>query len=294
MTNPPWQRLSRDRLVTIIGDYYKFLVKFYIPESALKFPPPEGWPNITSETTKEFSRSSIVIDLLKHLPYIDEKEAGTMATNIHYKSDVVDYSTWKPQQWAEDDQFGALSVQMWIEELEERTRADAEEVDDDEDEGYLWYRDDTRDSSTDEEENWWDGDDPEDIKLEHMIVLANGYESGGRTIVLDVFKANIYEDMLRCNLQSEVAVEVFFDNLKDKFEKLENVPVPGYEGHEGEMYEDEFRADVLDESLEKEDPAQQYRMIYRSFGWPGETYRKEEALAAIQAHRRRIDKANEA
>ena len=288
MTNPPWQRLTRDRLVAIIGDYYKFLTKFYIPESALKFPPPEGWPSITPETTKGFPKSPIVIDLLKHLPYIDEKEAGNMVTNIHYKSDVVDYSTWEPQHWSEDDQYGALSVQMWIEELEEAKKEDPGEVDDN-DEGYLWYQDESREFSADEEENWWDGDDPEDIKLEHMIVLANGYESGGRTIILDVFKANIYEDMVRCDLQSEVAVEHFFDNMKVKFENLEYVPVPGYGRCEGEMYEDEFQADVSNKTLAEENPAQQYKKIYRSFGWPGETYRKEEALAAIQAHREHRD-----
>jgi hypothetical protein len=285
MTNPSWQRLSRDQLVTIIGDYYNFLTKFYIPESSLKFPPPGGWPNITPETTQGFPRSPIVVDLLKHLPYIDEKDAGNMITNIHYKSDVVDYSTWTPDQWANDDQDGAMSVQERIEEYESEGE--------DEDEGYLWYRDEERDKDADEEENWFDGDNPDDMNLEHMIVLANGYESGGRAIVLDVFKGNIHEDILRCDLLSEKAVEDFFDDLKIKFEKLELVPAPGRGRHEGEFYEDVPDVEGFDESLvaDDEDAAQQYKKIWQDFGWPGNGFRKEEAVATIRAHAKRRHEA---
>ncbi|KAF1357761.1 hypothetical protein EJ07DRAFT_180808 [Lizonia empirigonia] len=188
MPNPPWQRLTRDQLVTIIGDYYKFLTRFYIPSETLKFPPPEGWPNITPETTKDFPRSPIVIDLLKHLPYIDEKESGNMVTNIHHKCDVVDYSTVKPDDWGHEYfQSGATSIVEWIEEIEERKQGDA--GDNDDDEGYLWYRDEDRDKDADDEENWWDGDDPEDLKLENMIVLADGYESGGRCLTIGCQKS---------------------------------------------------------------------------------------------------------
>ncbi|KAH6625697.1 hypothetical protein C7974DRAFT_313370 [Boeremia exigua] len=280
MTNPPWQRLSRDQLVNIIGDYYRFLTKLYIPESALKFPPQEGWPDITQETTKDFPRTSIVIDLLKHLPYIDEANAGRMITNIHYKSDVVDYSRWKPHQWTEDDQPGALSVLEMAEEFAERRTEESE--DEDEDEGYLWYRDEDRDKDGDDKENWFDGDDPEDIKMENMIVLADGYESGGRSIILDVFKGNIYEDILECSgLKSEETVEGYFDELKTMFENLVMVPVD----------EEHF-----DESLvsSTDNAAQQFRKIYRSFGWPGDAYDKEAAVTAVRAHAQRRHDAMEA
>ncbi|KAJ4313094.1 hypothetical protein N0V94_007128 [Neodidymelliopsis sp. IMI 364377] len=315
MTNPPYQRLNRDKLVAIIGDFYKFLTTFYIPVSALKYPPPEGWQNITPETTKGFPRSPIVIDLLKHLPYIDEKESRNMITNIHYKSDVVDYSTVEPHQWTEEDfQIGALSLQEWIEELEETKRENPEEedevndsrdADDDEDDDDANGADEElldhcENSSEAEEENWWDGDDPEDIKLENMIVLADGYESGGRCIVLDVFKGNIHEDMLECNLLSEVSVEQFFGDLRGKFERLEYVPVPGICGNyssEGRFYEDVPEVDEINESLIGElggDFAQQYKRIYQLHGWPGAAYKKEEALAAIHEHTKRREEAAEA
>jgi hypothetical protein len=307
MTNPPYQRLDRDKLVAIIGDFYKFLTTFYIPVSALKYPPPEGWQNITPETTKGFPRSPIVIDLLKHLPYIDEKESKNMITNIHYKSDVVDYSIVEPHQWTEEDfQIGALSLQEWIEEMEETKKEDPEEEDEVNDNGDMDGNNDRElldncenSSEAEEEENWWDGDNPEDIKLENMIVLADGYESGGRCIVLDVFKGNIHEDMLECNLLSEVSVEQFFDDLRGKFERLEYVPVPGISGKyssEGRFYENVLEVDEINESLIGElggDFAQQYKRIYQLHGWPGAAYEKEEALAAIHEHTKRRQEAEE-
>ena len=98
MTTPPWQRLTCDQLVIVIGDYYKSLVRFYIPEPSLKFSPPRGWPKIPPETTEGFPRSPIVIDLFKDLPYINEGDARTTSNNIQYKSDIVDYSMWEPDQ----------------------------------------------------------------------------------------------------------------------------------------------------------------------------------------------------
>jgi hypothetical protein len=291
MPNPPWQRLPRDELVVIIGSYYKFLTKFYIPSEALKFPPPGGWPNITSETTKRFPRSPIVVDLIKHLPYIDAKYSRNMVTHIHCQCDVVDYSTVEPSEWDHEDfQSGAGTIEQWIGEMKQSKKN--HHIYDNDEEGYLWYQDEERDKHLDKQENWWDGDDPEDIKLENMIVLANGYESGGRTLVLDVFKGNIYEDILRCNMLSEVEVEDFFS----KFEELKYVPVPG--GYkepgkslaEGELYTDVLDVDQFDEALLGGDPAQQYKKIYQNFGWPGDAYRKGDAIAAIQAHhQRRID-----
>lgn len=250
MTNPPWPRLSRNELVTIIGDYYKFLVKFYIPESSLKFPPPGGWPSITLETTKGFPRSPLVIDLLKHLPYIDEKHAGQMITHINYKCDVADYSTMAPEQWAKDKQWQADSVKEWIEELQEEKRE--EFPDEDEEEGYLWYRDEDRDKSADGEENWYDGDEEVDMQMENMIVLANGYESFGLNVILDAFKGEIHEDQIRASgLTGMMCVEDYFEKLKSRLEQLVMVPVPGDAKHEGELWDNRkaIPVDAFDDSM---------------------------------------------
>jgi hypothetical protein len=97
-TKPP--RRSRNELVTIVSDFYTFLTTFYIPSSSLKHPPPSGWPNITPETTKGFDKAPYIIDLMKHLRYIDEADAQEMITNIHYKCDVVDYSVLTAEDFA--------------------------------------------------------------------------------------------------------------------------------------------------------------------------------------------------
>jgi hypothetical protein len=114
-----------------------------------------------------------------------------------------------------------------------------------------------------------------------MLYLALGYESGGRSIVLDVFKGIIHEDVERCNLLPGVEVESFFEDLREKYERLEYVPV------RGEFYEDV--SEIEDEGGENEATSKQFKRIYRKFGWPGEGYRKAEALAAVEAHRRSLD-----
>jgi hypothetical protein len=120
-TKPP--RLSRDELVTIISDFYTFLTTFYIPACSLKHPPPGGWPNITPETTKGFNKAPYVIDLMKHLPYIDEADAQEMITNIHYKSDVVDYSVLTAEDFAsERPHVGENGLKWTIKQQEERKR----------------------------------------------------------------------------------------------------------------------------------------------------------------------------
>ena len=61
---------SRDQYVAAITEFYELVTSLYIPRSALKFPPPGGWPNITPENCAGFGKSDFVVDLLKHLPYI--------------------------------------------------------------------------------------------------------------------------------------------------------------------------------------------------------------------------------
>lgn len=231
-----------------------------------------------------------MIDLLKHLPYIDEKHAAEMITHINYKCDVADYSVMTPEQWANDDQWQADSVRDWIEEIQERKREGS--LDEDEEEEYLWYRDEDRDKSADKAGNWWDGDEEEDMKMENMIVLANGYESGGLNIVLDVFKGEIHEDQIRASgLTGMMSVEDYFDRLKCQLELLVMVPVPGDEDHEGDFWDRRtaIPVDVFDESVtfDENEDVRECQKIYKSFGWPGKAYRKEEAVAAIQAYMRR-------
>jgi hypothetical protein len=303
---------SRDELVAIIDDFYTFLTTFYILASAVKRPSPEGWPNITPATTKGFRKSPAVIDLIKHLPYIDEKESKKMINNIHYKSDVLDYSVRTPEDFAENNMcIGEMGLVDKIEEIE----ADWDAYEEGEDDEEVEELEDIQEEEEDVEMNdageageddvpagSGDGDnegrgpwneDPDEIILENVIVLSQGYETGGRDIILDVIKGVIYEDVLGLSLQEGVEVKSFFKDLRDRYEALEMVPVRGNmyvdapeTGDDEKLAEDPFAI----EDREKADIEIQKRFkhIYREHGWPGESYRKDEALAAVEAFRLRV------
>lgn len=44
--------------------------------------PPDGWPNITSETMQGLGKTDEVIDLLRHLPYIDNKPNSNLPKGL--------------------------------------------------------------------------------------------------------------------------------------------------------------------------------------------------------------------
>jgi hypothetical protein len=64
---------SRDECVATIRDYYEFLAKMFMDSSFIIEPPQDGWPNITRESTKDLGKTEEVIELLRHLPYIESK-----------------------------------------------------------------------------------------------------------------------------------------------------------------------------------------------------------------------------
>ncbi|KAI4912553.1 hypothetical protein J4E90_005958 [Alternaria incomplexa] len=299
-----------------MNDYYTFLTTLYIPCSALKHPPLGGWPNITAEATKCLDKSHVVIEVMKHLPYIDEAEAGEMITNIHYKSDVVDYSTYTKEDFERYDvSYGEDGLKVCIEEMEERKREEEEQQEQDDEEGEEENNDTNEDEqnntnedeeenedeeinsddenaphdegySSDEEEDY--GDDPDDVDIKDILLLSMGYESGGRILLLDVHKGIIHEDIVRCQLVSGVWIEDFFDDMKDKLRRLDCVPVRG-EFYEGvpEVEDEGPVPETADPSMDEHDEehVKVFKRIYRKFGWPGEGYRKDEALEAVEKYR---------
>lgn len=58
-------------VATALRDFYDFLTKlpWLQPEDVLE-PPERGWPNINAKNFRAFHKSNVVIELLKHLPYI--------------------------------------------------------------------------------------------------------------------------------------------------------------------------------------------------------------------------------
>jgi hypothetical protein len=69
--NPP--TIDSDEIVEIVSNFYTFLTTHpFLPGSSLKTPPSEGWPEEYREVWRKMGRSKEVIDLLSHLPYIDD------------------------------------------------------------------------------------------------------------------------------------------------------------------------------------------------------------------------------
>jgi hypothetical protein len=62
---------SQAETITAVRDYYHFLVKMYMDEANIVEPPDGGWPNITTESMKRINKTDEVIQLLRHLPYIE-------------------------------------------------------------------------------------------------------------------------------------------------------------------------------------------------------------------------------
>jgi hypothetical protein len=255
-------RLTRDEIVTIITDFYMFLTTMYLPMSAVKIPPKDGWPNITSETTQHSNKSQFVIDLMKHLPYIEDDSQGESGflRYIHYKCEVEDYSTYKAENLTEEYlDANEYFLVNWVERFEETKRTEAEERKEQDEE--------------EEDSNYWSDDgQPLPSDLENMLTLASGHESGGRTIVLDVLRGLIYEDMIAYSTADACEVERYFSGLRTDFEELVMLPTPG-------EFHDRFSSDGQG--------VREYKRIYRECGWPGEGYRKEEALVKIKECRQR-------
>ena len=64
---------SRSATVAAVTDYYQFLVKMYLDDARILYPPADGWPSITQTDTsilKCLGKSDEVLALLAALPYI--------------------------------------------------------------------------------------------------------------------------------------------------------------------------------------------------------------------------------
>ncbi|KAF2674050.1 hypothetical protein BT63DRAFT_444830 [Microthyrium microscopicum] len=61
---------SEAATITAVQDYYQFLTKMYLENSAIIHPPEGGWPSITTESLRGLGKTEKVISLLRRLPYI--------------------------------------------------------------------------------------------------------------------------------------------------------------------------------------------------------------------------------
>lgn len=86
MTEPDWKTAT-----DAIRKYYAFLAEDLgaIPFDSIVEPPEEGWPSITQDALAGLQKTDAVIELLRHIPYIEPSEDYN--TRIAFSTDAVDY-----------------------------------------------------------------------------------------------------------------------------------------------------------------------------------------------------------
>ncbi|KAK2831947.1 hypothetical protein FQN49_007007 [Arthroderma sp. PD_2] len=229
-------------LAAIFLDFYTFLTTLHYNAANLKIAPPEGWPNITPEFCGGL-KSDFAVDVLRHLPYLMNDDFGAQ---FHYKSELIDYTTYSPEEFHEADD--------WVQEL-----------------GCFY---------SEHEENE-DGI----VDSIHIIWIATGRESFGRQFFLDVKHGTITEYMLRADMLDPVDVRTFFDRLKEDYQTLRLIPCLGRITIESDRVEerssDISKEEVLAQTEDQSDSDIQYiRQIYRQHGWP-DAFQAAEAMNAV-------------
>lgn len=243
----------RDNLVAPFYEYYAFLGRLHILESAIKHPPPGGWPNITAESCSGVGKTDFAVDVLRHLPFIAE-DGRQNFHNIEYKSDVVDYSKDTRERLRDSEvHFGLMIKYGSKSPVVEQTLVIALG---NEDGGMVLYFD-TRSG----------------VMYEEIVQIGNGV----RLPVREYFEYK----MKQCR------------NLRQVFVPGEDAYGGGfYEDevpYDAAAMEKAGEPSQPDEwfDLEHQTDLDWVRHLYRKFGWPGKAWRKEEGLKAIAEYAER-------
>jgi hypothetical protein len=70
LTNP--SIYNREQIVAAVTEFYQFLTTLpFVEPDEILYPPPEGWPQITKDKFAFLNKTDEVIELLRHLPYLD-------------------------------------------------------------------------------------------------------------------------------------------------------------------------------------------------------------------------------
>ncbi|EER42739.1 conserved hypothetical protein [Histoplasma capsulatum var. duboisii H88] len=90
--NPEPSGYSRDETVSVITEYYDFLVdRGLLPASAILRPPAGGWPELPEDSLSSLGRTPAVNDLIRHLPFVKYRNIGGF--EIYWLTIAVDYRT---------------------------------------------------------------------------------------------------------------------------------------------------------------------------------------------------------
>ena len=82
---------SRDEVVSALISFYEFLVGLHLPAPAIKYPPPGGWPDITPQYLAFLKKNDIVVDHIRHIPFV-QRDNSFEPYQIYEKTSAVDYN----------------------------------------------------------------------------------------------------------------------------------------------------------------------------------------------------------
>lgn len=187
---------------------------------------------------------------MRHLPYIaDHGEFERNINNIDFKSNVLDYSTATPKD------FSGSSIKSG-----EKTHESQGPV------------------------------------SKHKVVIASGYEIRGIDLILDTRTGEIFEEIIGVGRGENLPVREYFELKMKQCRELKTVFAPGEDAHWGGSGNEEgpYNAAAMekagaprcpDEYFSLEGQTQDLKWVchlYRKFGWPGEGWRKDDGLKAIE------------
>ncbi|KAK8014331.1 hypothetical protein PG990_007627 [Apiospora arundinis] len=258
----PGQTFSRDAIVVALSKFYSSLP--HIDPSRVRHAPPGGWPSITAESlARIFSLegcSTRVVDLLRHLPYIDHEEGWPWITPetmpLDYRRGPLpqDLASEPPEQqlyWRRQRslvqlrQVGAFDpFPPWVVQLTTSPHRD----------GDCWML------------------DTSDGTLTKFVITGAGEDDPAARYNDTDPRAwrNAGED-------KTYKLEALLAKWAGKYRRMEYLGVPGHQSIRGVVWRD---AEFGRPGEYPWDEAQMLKRIYQEHGWPDQ-YKRDECRRAV-------------
>ena len=243
-------------LVAIITDFYTFLTTLHFSAEDLKFPTTSSWPSIPSSCTFKSARA---MKVLHQMPYFEDT---SLARQLPHYEDT------------------SLALLHYKSRLIDYRSLPPSYYDAGEDE-YIYLN------------KMFEDSEGRPVDRHDVICFAEGRESGGRQMFLDVLTGEVTEDIIRCDILSPVDVVEYFEALKEEYRSLTLVPCTGRQVIEaknvkegGEVGRGEVMSQEGDFGTDVD--VCWVRSVYRRHGWP-DAFRREEAEREISEVMAEID-----
>jgi hypothetical protein len=240
---------SSDEVLSRITTFYQLLTRLHLPSTAIKHPPPTGWPWPASITFSP-AKTATVQDLMKHMPYLQAPKSWEHL-QIYEKTEAVDYSTFDgPGPHNVDPEIMYTTLPAHVLMMGFAAGRD----------GHFVF--------LDTERGTWTVCDFQ-VGAKGGTGLSQSLEDVENPVVRVDEAGNECTENWR--EYATFTTEEFFAKLMREFEELVLVPYPNGEVHfaGGSKGAEDWEDDEV-------------RAIYRKHGWPGEGYRKEECLKDVE------------